>query len=89
MSRLLSAWNQKFDVGYDGVDQYLKYAAKIQQEFENPDYKPTSAGNETHLVSLAAFLDYVAFVANNEMYNEHWKRYNYFSYLVITYNLYC
>ena len=71
MSRLLSAWNQKFDVGYDGVDQYLKYASKIQQEFEHDDF---NSDGETHLVSLGAFLDYVAYVANNEMYNEHWKR---------------
>lgn len=65
-SRLLSAWRQKFDKSYSGVDQYLKYVEKIKLiKASEPD--------EDHVASFDGFLSYTANVANDEFYNEHWK----------------
>ena len=69
MSRLLSAWNQKFDLQYDGLNQYLQYVKKIVR-FERPEYEKNN-----HLVSLEAFSDYVAHLEDDNAYNEHWKRF--------------
>ena len=69
MSRLLSAWNQKFDLQYDGLNQYLQYVKKIVR-FERPEYE-----KKNHLVSLEAFSDYVAHLEDDNAYNEHWKRF--------------
>lgn len=65
-SRLLSAWRQKFDKNYSGVDQYMKYVEKIQLfKGSEPD--------DDHVASFDGFLSYTANVANDEFYNEHWK----------------
>ena len=69
MSRLLSAWNQKFELQYDGLNQYLQYVKKIVR-FERPEYEKNN-----HLVSLEAFSDYVAHLEDDNAYNEHWKRF--------------
>lgn len=69
MSRLLSAWNQKFELDYDGLEIYLQYVKKIVK-FEKEEY-----GKNNHLVSLEAFSEYVAHLADDNSYNEHWKRY--------------
>ena len=69
-SRLLSAWRQKFDKAYSGVESYYKYVDKIRP-FEERDWKKDA----THVVSLEAFLSYVANVASDHYYNEHWRRY--------------
>lgn len=69
MSRLLSAWNQKFDLQFDGLNIYLQYVKKIVK-FERPEYEKNN-----HLVSLEAFSDYVAHLEDDNAYNEHWKSY--------------
>lgn len=71
MSRLLSAWNQKFKNDYDGLDIYLPYVKPIRK-YEDIAFDETENG---HKVSLAAFLAYLGEVATDDKYNEHWKSY--------------
>lgn len=70
MSRLLSAWNQKFKNDYEGLDIYLPYVKPIRK-YEDIAFDETENG---HKVSLAAFLAYLGEVATDDKYNEHWKR---------------
>ena len=71
LSRLLSAWRQKFDKNYKGIDEYMKYVSKIKIFESDPDY---TSKNSQYVASLSAFLSYVANVASDQYYNEHWRR---------------
>jgi len=68
-SRLLSAWRQKFDKNYKGVDDYRKYVDKIKL-FE----RSSRSDDDDHIVTFKGFLSYVANVATDNYYNEHWRR---------------
>ena len=70
MSRLLSAWNQKFNLDYDGLEIYLPYVRPISK-YEKHNFDENQNG---HKVSLGAFLAYLGEVATDDKYNEHWKR---------------
>ena len=50
-----------------------KYGKFINTKFGRPEYEIPSS----HFVSLEAFLDYVAWIGQDNRYDHHWKSFNY------------
>ena len=74
LSRLVSAWRDKFRRTPSGISYWMrKYGKFINAKFGNEGYPIP----EDFFISLEAFLDYVAWVGRDERYDHHWKSFHY------------
>lgn len=74
LSRLVSAWRDKFRRTASGMSYWMrKYGKFINAKFGRDEYPIP----DDYFVSLPAFLDYVAWVGRDERYDHHWKSFNY------------
>ena len=75
LSRLVSAWGDKFKRTKDEISFWMKnYGNFINEKFGKGTYPIP----EDYLVSLEAFLDYVAWVGRDEEFEFHWKSFDYY-----------
>ena len=73
LSRLRSAWSEKFRRDFAGNSYFMEnYGNVIKEKFDNGTYPIP----EDYSVSLEAFLDYVAWVGQDEKFEHHWKSVN-------------
>ena len=74
LSRLVSAWRDKFRRTPSGISYWMrKYGNFINTKFGQDEYSIP----EDYFISLPAFLDYVAWVGRDERFDHHWKSFNY------------
>ena len=70
LSRLRSAWSDKFRRSGDEISFFMEnYGNFINEKFGNGTYPIP----KDYSVSLEAFLDYVAWVGQDEKFEHHWK----------------
>lgn len=72
LSRLYSAWRQKFRKGHSTLPFFeKKYASKINELFGQEE-------TETHIVTFNNFIKYVAQVKQDRRFDVHWNTFQYY-----------